>query len=825
MSYDNYGVTYENGVLKKAPSTLTDYIILSSCHTIQGGTKESDSPFADCTKCTEIKFGANSELSSIGNYAFASFENLEKIDFTNCGKLKTIPNYCFYNSHQLTEVILPDSLTTFGQECFRNTTALKSLKCPDSVTTLGYRMLRDSGVETFEIGVNSKITNFDKEKFAYAKIKSIFIPKTVTTIEGSVFMYCSQLTAIKSDNTDFQFLDDKQTILDKYGTTLVVSIATGDITIPEKVTNLGYACLRGKYITSVTFLAGRMKSFSQWCLSSIPNLKTFTFPPGIPKVPDDSFSYDYQLKSITLTDEITEIGNYAFQYCSSLQTIDLKNVTKIGNGGFNQCTELGNVVFPPSLTELGSSVFSYCPNLQIDSSQNGNFHIVEGMLFIPNPNDDSADKNMLSEFFGQQKEVSIPNICKYIGRNVFSSKQITTVTFKDVSSEIQILSGAFSDSSIQYIDLPLTLTNIETGVFKGCKNLERVTFSNESDITAIPSEFFSGCIQLSNVTLPSSLELIGTEAFFSCTSLNSIDLNNTDLKTINESAFKQSAIKSIALPISIDNIEREAFMNSELETIEYHRESNINTISSSCFAYATNLKTVTLPDSIEVIESKAFYHCESLAQITLPQSIQTLQDSCFEYCLFLQTVSLSKDCNLQEIRSLAFGSCPLLHNISVPADDNHFKFEDGALLTYNYSNLLFFLPTSTVSLFVVPATVETINSYAFDSCKNLRTIIIPAGNIKSIGYRAFAECSKLSTLYIPRGITTIAQQVFVGCSSLECGSIITFPEVIDLLQDRDDIESIYYSTNCPSKSFTLCDCRSYMSYSFSLSVIILGFKK
>jgi len=161
---------------------------------------------------------------------------------------------------------------------------------------------------------------------------------------------------------------------------------------------------------------------------------------------------------------------------------------------------------------------------------------------------------------------------------------------------------------------------------------------------------------------------------------------------------------------------------------------------------------------------------------------------------------------LSSIKGRAFANCPELSKISVDPNDEKFVFEQGALMTKNMSNLIFFLPTSSTSVYVIPAMVQTIGPNAFEDCSNIRMLIIPEGHIKSIMYRAFAGCTKLSFIYLPKSITDIAQQAFDECKSLKCGSIFTAEstEINNMLLSIG-VNPVAYSTKCSSFK-TACAC-------------------
>ena len=64
------------------------------------------------------------------------------------------------------------------------------------------------------------------------------------------------------------------------------------------------------------------------------------------------------------TYNVTSIGDNAFSYCSSLESVNIsEGVTSIGNGAFSDCPCLENINFPESIISIGNNAFSGCSSL------------------------------------------------------------------------------------------------------------------------------------------------------------------------------------------------------------------------------------------------------------------------------------------------------------------------------------------------------------------------------------------------------------------------------------------------------------------------------
>lgn len=182
-----------------------------------------------------------------------------------------------------------------------------------------------------------------------------------------------------------------------------------------------------------------------------------------------------KLVSITVPENITELGLSAFSGCSSLSSIELpQSISYIGGGTFANCTSLLSIEIPSGVTSIGPEAFSDCKKLTT-------VKISQGLTTI------SA-----SAFTGCYSLVSIGTL----------------------SSVTSIGESAFSGcSSLTSVDLP-SLMSIGQSAFQLCSSLTSVTLSESLEI--IPEGCFNKCTALAFITLPNSLRTIGTKAFDGC---------------------------------------------------------------------------------------------------------------------------------------------------------------------------------------------------------------------------------------------------------------------------------------------------------------------
>lgn len=91
--------------------------------------------FYACVSLANIRL--SDSLSNLDDCAFGGCSNLTKVDLSNCTKLDAIGEEEFVNCQNLTEVILPSSITTLETEAFYKCFNLKSVTISSDISTIG----------------------------------------------------------------------------------------------------------------------------------------------------------------------------------------------------------------------------------------------------------------------------------------------------------------------------------------------------------------------------------------------------------------------------------------------------------------------------------------------------------------------------------------------------------------------------------------------------------------------------------------------------------------------------------------------------------------
>lgn len=210
------------------------------------------------------------------------------------------------------------------------------------------------------------------------------------------------------------------------------------------------------------------------------------------------------------------------------------------------------------------------------------------------------------------------------------------------------------------------------------------------------------------------------------------------VKEIEKQAFSGTAITKVTIPATIEKIGTAAFAyNNSLTEVVFAEGSTLEEISWGSFAYCLNLKSFTVPSSVKTVDVMAFYGCSSLEQIDLSADLQRINREAFRDCKSLASINLPE--GLISIGESAFYNCVSLESIVLPdgmsdtekpaldEDGNQLKDEDGN-------------PVTTITPAVGPI--------AFFGCSSLKLAVLGEG-ITTVSEGLFAGCVGLETLYLP----------------------------------------------------------------------------
>lgn len=244
---------------------------------------------------------------------------------------------------------------------------------------------------------------------------------------------------------------------------------------------------------------------------------------------ENGIVYPSKLEKLMLPEGITHIGRHAVAWATKLQYMKFPTTLKtIGIAAFTNCYSLTPESFelPENLEELGDQVFFQCRNLTGKIKLPSKLKIIDDAVFymcgVTEVNFPTTLVYLGSmAFFGcNLKEANLPDNC-YLATGVSQFQgnwELTTAHIPERT--ILIPDGLFYDClALENINMPGNLEIIGDFAFTNT-NISEISFPNS--LTEIRFCAFQGCEQITTLSLPSSLKLLGHRVFCGCTSIDKV---------------------------------------------------------------------------------------------------------------------------------------------------------------------------------------------------------------------------------------------------------------------------------------------------------------
>lgn len=626
-------------------------------------TKIGEKAFYGCTSLESFKWSKN--LIDVGNDAF-----LNTKFYTNLTNDPTT----FYD--------LPSGILIYvGNDYFKANTALVS----DSVFN---DASKKSEIETKYGATNIlAFSSLNVKKIASGAIKNndkivyLDMPDTFDEVSDSTFYNCSSLKAIDFSHSHIAEIES-------YAFSSCENLT--DITLGNKVISIGQEAFAGSAITSVPDISN-VTSFGSGVFKDCTRLEEVIYPANenLTKVPSDMFSGCSSLNSIKWGDASNSGINYvktidkgAFAGTAFTEFVIPQNVSVIQDETFKGCTSLKEVKMWANEENIAVVEEDDDDDEEDDNSSTSNQVVInrkslnstvdvtgvtisqtKASLIIGDTlqltatvhPDNATDKSV--EWFSDDETVcTVDNtgLVTAIGAGETLVSVTTNDGFFTIECEITVTDYFYDYDGNKHAGSAAGINSIRSSAFEGCTNLDTISlyktdgsvYKRNDGIFNLPmslvkTDASSSILNDNNYTFAytkakvinfqRNLTSVGSYSFYKMEELKEVNIpTNSRLLKVASSAFEgDSKLERIHLPSRMTTLGPSVFKDCISLIDVTLPTTGITSISAKLFMNASNVTSVSIPNTVTVIKEDAFNGASSLNYVIVPSSVNTINARAF----------------------------------------------------------------------------------------------------------------------------------------------------------------------------------------------------
>lgn len=319
-----------------------------------------------------------------------------------------------------------------------------------------------------------------------------------------------------------------------------------------------------------------------------------------------------------------------------------------------------------------------------------------------------------------------------------------------IPDTVTIIAGeAFlNNDNITSVTIPGSVQVIGYHAFDGCTELERVIFEDPTDGAdlIIRLDAFANCPKLTECEIPAVASYVTANVFKGCDSMEKITVHpqNPYYFTDDNGVMFGPWVNEGEPQYDDPNLTLTAYPSGREGSYsipESVRGRTVNRIWSGAFKNAEKLTDIEIPKTVKIIGGNAFEH-SGLTDVTVPDTVESLGSGAFEDCAKLTHIQLPK--NLTSIPHSIFKGCTSLSSIEFPQAATNIE-------------MYAFADCKSLTNLILPDGLVNITLAAFEGCTNLQRVVIPASvtgfpNDDTLGaYDMFPDSPKNLVVYVEKG--------------------------------------------------------------------------
>ena len=503
------------------------------------------SAFQGCKSLSSISIPAS--VTFIDYSAFRDCESLENIYITDIAAWCNIEFRDFplehdrklYLGNQLvTNLVIPEEVDSIKDCAFYGYTSLESVTIPNSTVYIGYQAFNDcTGLKSVYanklsewckinfVGAQANPLSYAKKLYiADSLVTNVVIPRSAESVDYT-FAGCNHIESIKVEegNPIYDSRNDCNAIIATssnrlirgcrktvipYGVTAIVGDAFSgcsnfSLTLPNTVESLGVGSFTGCSNLTVTILSNIRESYDNRSFALVfKDCKNLSIVYGGDVTEINSFENCAGLTAITIPSKISYLYSRTFYGCTSLHKVILLGEIYFADA-LNSFSDKIDTLIVPNIKDISAIRFgSSLKKLNIGSAE----VLSSGMLLsseelrdltlpfvgVGNRATATERQGLFGELFGQAQSSSKRAITQYYNEGKYATYYIPAHLEKLTLTEgcTELTFGAlYGMSTLKEITLPSSLYMVGEKALYGCAGLEHIYCKGASPAACFDNSF------------------------------------------------------------------------------------------------------------------------------------------------------------------------------------------------------------------------------------------------------------------------------------------------------------------------------------------------
>ncbi len=685
-------------------------------------------------------------------------------------KITEIPERAFEGCTNLAEILLPDSVVTYGKDAFAGTAWINNIEgdyvvmngrligytgeggdivIPEEVDKIySYVFSGDDRITSVTFSRYNLMSEIDVNTFANcANLESIILSENIDVVDRDAFTGTAWASSI-AGTTKYLYYEDSYNGVKK----IVLYLGTdADVLIPQDVTEISQTAFSGvTTIKTLTVAEGsKLTEIPTNAFKDCTALEKVTLASSVTKIGVGAFantkwlsaatddfvvlngrliSYRGSDTAVMLPDTVSVIGKDAFGGNESVTSLVIADsVVTIEEYAFDGCEALENVTFGSAIREIGAYAFRGTSWLNNSATDDDGFVTVGDVVIA---------------YKGTASEVTYPKASK-LNADVFAGNtSITKITF---TSDVDIADYAFEGCKNL-----ATVAGEEYITSAGAHAFSNTLWGSEKAFTVVNGALISYNGTSSEVTIPADVTRICATAFAGNKNIIKVDFSAvTGNLVIDDGAFKNCvALAEVILTENITHVGARAFYNTNW--VRNSGMSLIMTEGGRILAYVAEEKVVSIPAGATSIADGVFAGNKNIITVSFASDCKlSIPAYAFKGCTSLTNVIFASS---QEIGEGAFEGTQWLTIESNKSATRGYVIVGGRLIAY----------TGGSTEIVIPSSVTYIYDYVFGGNTSITKLSFAGIGIAELNGKTFSGCTALEDVTLPTSLNYLDMSVFEG---------------------------------------------------------------